>query len=202
MLIGARNSPLSKAQVAEIKKELSIDFETIFISTIGDLDQKTSLRTLEKTNFFTKELDEMLLTHKIDAAVHSAKDLPDPLPSGLVVCYLSKGLDPRDALVFNKEPIRLVATSSKRREESVLKLYPNCKFIDLRGTIHKRLELLDQGIDGVVVAECALQRLKLTHLNRVFLPEPTTEGQGKLAIVCREEDLHLWKQNESTLSRA
>jgi len=199
MLIGARSSPLSRAQVEEIKQELKLDFETLFLPTIGDKDKQTSLRTLDKTDFFTRELDELLLSHKIDAAIHSAKDLPDPLPKGLTLVYLSKGLDSRDSLVFHKEPIHLVATSSVKREENVKQLYPGCKFIDLRGTIHERLAKLESGIDGVVVAECALIRLKLTHLNRIFLPGITTANQGKLAIVCRSQDAHRFKD---TLSRS
>lgn len=185
-LVGARSSPLSRAQVEEIKKELKLDFDVFWVKTTGDLDKETSLRGMDKTNFFTKEIDELLLSGKIDAAIHSAKDLPDPLPKGLKIAYLSKGLDSRDSLVIKREPLKRVATSSARREEMVKQLYPGCKFVDVRGTIEERLE---KPVDGVVVAECALIRLKLTHLKRVFLPGQTAPGQGKLAIVCRENTL-------------
>ncbi len=180
--IGARSSPLSRAQVEEFKLEFGIECEVVWVKTTGDIDKVTSLRTLDKTDFFTRELDQMLLRGEIDAAVHSAKDLPDPLPRGLWVAALSKGVNSRDSLVIKREPVRLVATSSVRREESVRQLYPDCQFVDLRGTIQERLE---KDVDGVVVAEASLIRLNLTHLNRVFLPGETTPGQGKLAIVCR-----------------
>ena len=180
--IGARSSPLSRAQVEEFKLEFGIECEVVWVKTTGDIDKVTSLRTLDKTDFFTRELDQMLLRGEIDAAVHSAKDLPDPMPKGLWVAALSKGVDSRDSLVIKREPVRLVATSSVRREESVRQLYPDCQFVDLRGTIQERLE---KDVDGVVVAEAALIRLNLTHLNRVFLQGETTPGQGKLAIVCR-----------------
>jgi hydroxymethylbilane synthase len=183
MKIGARSSPLSRAQVEEIRQEFGLQFEVVWVETTGDKDKITSLRTLEKTDFFTRELDEMLLRGDIDAAVHSAKDLPDPLPKGLYIAALSKGVDPRDSLVIKKEPVRLVATSSQRREEAVRQLFPDCQFIDLRGTIHERLE---KDVDGVVIAEAALIRLNLTHLKRVFLPGRAAPLQGKLAIVCRE----------------
>ena len=186
MKIGARPSPLSRAQVEEIRTEFNLDFEVVWVSTTGDKDRTTSLRGLEKTDFFTRELDEMVLSGAIDAAIHSAKDLPDPLPPGLTLAALSKGLDPRDSLVYNREPIRLVATSSARREEAVRTLFPTCQFIDLRGTIHERLAKLDV-VDGVVIAEAALIRLNLTHLKRIFLPGPTAPLQGKLAIVCRSD---------------
>ena len=65
----------------------------------------------------------------------------------------------------------------------VRKLYPDCQFIDIRGTIQERLK---KDVDGVVIAEAALIRLKLTHLKRIFLPGETAPMQGKLAIVCRE----------------
>lgn len=185
MKVGARSSPLSRAQVDEIAHEFGLVFEVVWVETIGDKDKATSLRQMEKTDFFTRELDEMLLAGKIDAAIHSAKDLPKPLPRGLKIAALSRGVDPRDSLVIKKEPIRLVATSSARREEAVRQLYPDCQFVDVRGTIQERLE---KEVDGVVIAEAALIRLKLTHLPRVFLPGPTAPLQGKLAIVCREHE--------------
>ncbi len=187
MKVGARSSPLSRAQVEEVRLEFSFDFEVIWTTTIGDRDQTTSLRGLGKTDFFTRELDEMLLNGEIDAAIHSAKDLPDPIPKGLKIAWISKGLDPRDSLVF-KEPVRVVATSSVRREDAVRILYPDCRFVDLRGTIHERLAKLNTEVDGVVVAEAALIRLKLTHLHRVFLPGKPLALQGKLAIVCRADE--------------
>lgn len=186
--IGARSSPLSRAQVEEVRNELRLEFEVVWVETMGDRDKITSLKGMEKTNFFTKELDEMVMTGEIDAAIHSAKDLPDPLPRGLEVAWISEGLDPRDSLVFEKEPIEVVATSSVRREEAVRSIYPGCRFVDLRGTIHERLAKLGKGIDGVVIAEAALIRLQLTHLNRIILPGPTASLQGKLAIVCRANE--------------
>jgi hydroxymethylbilane synthase len=187
MLIGARSSPLSRAQVAELQKELNLSFDTLFIETHGDLDKNTSLRSLDKTDFFTRELDQLLLSHQIDAAIHSAKDLPDPLPSGLKLAYLSKGLTSCDSLVFTHYPPTRIATSSLRREESVRALFPNAAFIDIRGTIAERLARLEQDIDGVVIAECALLRLHLTHLPRLILPGPTAPLQGKLALITRDE---------------
>ena len=82
--IGARDSQLSRAQVDEIFQELKafhpdVQFEPMWLKTTGDHDLKTSLRMLDKTDFFTKELDEKLLAGEIDIAIHSAKDLPEPL---------------------------------------------------------------------------------------------------------------------------
>jgi hydroxymethylbilane synthase len=192
--VGARSSPLSRAQFEEVRQEMRhIKMQPLWIETVGDKDRTTSLRTLEKTDFFTRELDEMLLRGEIDAAIHSAKDLPDPLPTGLVIAALTRGVDPRDSLVLREgeslRPKAVIATSSERREEAVKQLCPDAHFIDLRGTIGERLAKLQEGkADGVVVAEAALIRLGLTHLNRVILPHETVPLQGRLAIVVRKCD--------------
>lgn len=194
--LGARDSRLSRAQVEEFFLEFPhLVFEAIWFKTTGDLDQKTSLRTLEKTDFFTKELDLALLAREIDIAVHSAKDLPDPLSPGLVLAVLTKGVDPSDVLVFNKElPLGgRVGTSSLRREKNILEWRPDLKCIDIRGTIEQRLALLDEGhVEGIVMAEAALIRLQWTHRKRMKFPGETAPLQGRLAVVCREEDLDLF----------
>jgi hydroxymethylbilane synthase len=163
-----------------------------WVETRGDKDRSTSLRDLGKTDFFTRELDEMVLQNKVRIAIHSAKDLPDPLPTGLCVAFLSKGVDPRDCLVLRKgETLRskmVIATSSERREEAVRQLLGDARFIDLRGTIGERLAKLERGeADGVVVAAAALIRLQL-EVPCIYLPGSTVAGQGQLAVVCRDDD--------------
>jgi hydroxymethylbilane synthase len=190
---GARASPLSRAQFEEVRLESGLDLEPVWVETVGDLDQKTSLRTLGKSDFFTRELDEMLLAKTIRIAIHSAKDLPEPLPQGLSLVALTKGIDSRDSVVMREgESLRpgfVIATSSERREEAARLLCEGLEFIDLRGTIHKRLKLLETGeADGVVLAECALIRLQLTHLNRVYLPGDGAPLQGRLAVLARSDD--------------
>jgi hydroxymethylbilane synthase len=200
MKVGARSSPLSRAQVEEVRQELGMDFEVVWVETVGDRDRKTSLRQMQKSDFFTRELDWMLLNGEIDAAIHSAKDLPDPLPEGLKIALITKGLDSRDALVIKNRPVHLVATSSQRREEAVREIFPDCRFVDVRGTIHERLS---KPVDAVVIAEAALIRLKLTHLERIFLPGATTPMQGKLAIVCRKHyTLDLGPNRERLITRS
>ncbi|HEY4255250.1 MAG TPA: uroporphyrinogen-III synthase [Chlamydiales bacterium] len=199
--VGARSSPLSRAQFEEVLAELRpywprVSFSPMWIETQGDKDKTISLRNLGKTDFFTRELDELLLNRAARLAIHSAKDLPHPLPHGLSVAAFTQGLDARDALVFQDalRPNCLVATSSERREEAVRALYPSARFVDVRGPIGERLALLEQGkVDGVVIAEAALIRLKMTTLKRLYLPGTTVEGQGQLAILCRtdDEEMHL-----------
>jgi hydroxymethylbilane synthase len=204
--VGARSSPLSQAQTKEVLLAVQqynpdVQFDMVYLKTIGDIDEKTSLRTLDKTDFFTKEIDEALMKGDCRFGIHSAKDLPDPLPKGLELICLTKGVDSADALVMREgeslSTLRfgaVIATSSVRREEAAKLLREDLTFIDLRGTIGQRLAKLDNGeADGVIVAEAALIRLGLTHLNRVFLPGNTAPGQGHLAIVAREGDLEMKK---------
>ncbi|MCH9627215.1 MAG: Porphobilinogen deaminase [Chlamydiales bacterium] len=199
--ISARSSPLSKAQVQEVLVELQhmhpeVSFQPVYVKTVGDLDRVTSLRTLGKTDFFTREVDGKVLSGECRVAVHSAKDLPEPLPAGLEIVALTRGLDPSDALVLRAgESLQkgaVIATSSLRREEMVRELERDVRFVDIRGTIEERLARMDAGaVDGVVIAEAALIRLGLTHLNRIRLPGETTPLQGRLAILARVGDLEM-----------
>ena len=190
--VAARRSPLSRIQVEEVMG--SIPYIATYVDTRGDLDRTTSLRALAKDDFFTDAVDQLVLTGAADIAIHSAKDLPDPLPANLSLIALTKGLDPSDSLVLRpNETVQhnfLIATSSVRREELVQAAFPfPLRFRDLRGTIAERLALLDQGAaDGIVVAEAALIRLRLTHLPRIRLPGLTAPLQGKLALIARTDN--------------
>lgn len=201
LVAGARKSPLSQVQFEEIKQALAVHHPHIslvphFVDTTGDKDLQTSLRSLGKCDFFTKEIDALLLNGECHLGIHSAKDLADPLPQGLRIAALTVGVDPSDALVL-REGMTLqslptgakIATSSVRREEAVSCLRNDLSFVDVRGNIGQRLAKLDSGeVDGVVIAEAALIRLGLTHLNRVRLPGETTPLQGQLAVVVRDGD--------------
>lgn len=204
LIVGARCSLLSQAQVREVLAEMRVffselDFDCIFVETIGDKDQKTSLRTLGKTDFFTKEVDQLLLSGQCRVSIHSAKDLPEPLPKELAIAAITKGVDAADVLVLRQSTSLSdlpagaeIATSSERRENAVRRLCGHLNFVDVRGTIGQRLAKLDSGeVDGVVVAEAALIRLGLTHLNRVRLPGETTPLQGQLAILVRQGDAEM-----------
>lgn len=198
IIVGARDSLLSQRQVEEVYEEIrrfcpDLEFDPLFVKSMGDLDKKTSLRTLDKSDFFTREIDEMVLNGVCRIAIHSAKDLPHPLKEGLYVAALTRGVDSSDSLVIkgNEKLTKgsIVATSSFRREEVVRMLFPEVDFVDIRGTIQERLEFLDCGqVDGVVVAEAALIRLELTHRSRISLPGQAAEMQGRLAVVVRADD--------------
>lgn len=202
--VGARSSPLSIIQAQEVLNELQeyhpdVDFELIPIRTKGDKDKATSLRDLNKTDFFTREIDQLLLKGGCRIGIHSAKDLPEPLPKGLRLVALTKGVDSSDSLVIpqgmtlNTLPsYARIATSSTRREEIVKTMRRDLTFLDIRGNIQERLEKLRKHeIEGLVIAEAAVIRLNLKHLNRIPLPGPTTLFQGRLAVLAREDDLEM-----------
>lgn len=193
--VGARGSPLSQKQVFEVLREINafyphVTFDPIWMKTTGDKDQKTSLRFMENSDFFTKELDFAQLADQFRLSIHSAKDLPIPLAKGLTLIALTQGLDPSDSLVLAQDrPIKKIATSSLRREEAVRQLYPDVEIVDIRGTIEQRLSQIQTAqVDGVVVAECALIRLNLTHLHRLTLSGPTARFQGQLAVLAKDDD--------------
>lgn len=197
----ARGSALSRVQMHEVLEEIrafdiEVDFEPIWVTTTGDRDLATSLRTLDKTDFFTKEIDRLQLEGVCQIAIHSAKDLPDPLPKGLELAALTKGVDPSDVLVLRQgealESLPFgakVGTSSVRREENVKALRCDLECVDIRGDILRRLELLDTGaVDALVMAEAALIRLNLTERNRITLSGIAAPLQGQLAVVVRAGD--------------
>ncbi len=202
--IGARDSNLSRAQVWEVLQEQkvycpSLHFSPCYVKTQGDKDKQSSLREMEKTDFFTREIDDMLLQGECRMGIHSAKDLPDPIPKGLTLAYLTKGVDPSDSLVmrdqdhfFHLPAGSKIATSSMRRMQNILKLRGDIRIVDIRGTIEERLDsLFSKMIDGLVVAEAALIRLKFTHLNRISLPGEVALHQGRLAVIVRDNDAEL-----------
>lgn len=211
--VGARSSRLSQAQVWEVLRELKLfhpkmEFEPIWVTTYGDQDQKTSLRDLEKTDFFTREIDQLQLQGKIRISIHSAKDLPDPLTPGLKVIALTKGVDPSDVIVYNQETLPLgavVGTSSLRREQNLKEWRPDIQCRDIRGNIDERLAQLDEGkYDGIVVAEAALIRLGLTYRRRMPIIGEVAPLQGKLAVIALQSDnemQELFRCIDDTVSR-
>ncbi len=202
--VGARGSPLSRKQVEEIERDIKVyhpDIQLIptWITTSGDKDKVTSLLEVNQTDFFTKEIEELQLKNKFQISIHSAKDLPTSLRQGLEIAAITIGVDKRDVLVFsnalsweNFPKNAKIGTSSLRRKAAITNMCASFIPVDIRGNIGERLKLIETGvIDGVIMAEAALIRLGLTHLNRIFLdiePEPL---QGQLAIVIREGDTEM-----------
>lgn len=205
--IGTRTSPLALKQVEEVIGYLrnfypDMKVNVIGVDTYGDKDKTTPISDIEGDDFFTREIDEAVLKGSIDFAVHSAKDLPDEIPKGLIIAAITRSIDPYDALVSRgnlkiealKEGAKIGASSLRRKTQ--LKQYKkDFQIIDIRGNIEERLEKLDKdGLDAIVVAACALVRLGLEQRIaqripfEILRPHPL---QGSLAIELRQDDFEL-----------
>jgi hydroxymethylbilane synthase len=204
--LGARGSPLALAQANEARRRLAEaqgwDIEQIalkVIRTSGDAIQDRPLADAGGKGLFTKEIDAALIAGVIDAAVHSAKDLPSLLPEGVIIgAYLPRE-DARDALISTWadtiEGLPHGATfgaASLRRQAQALRLRPDLKPALLRGNVETRLNKAESGAVGAtLLALAGLKRLGLAHRARAvldvdkFLPAP---GQGAIAITARGGD--------------
>ena len=203
LCIGTRGSRLALAQVREVVEKLGVKEIAIKIyNTSGDLDKVTPIEKVEGTDFFTDKIEQALLGHEIDLAVHSAKDLPETIPEGLAIAVITRSIDPSDILV-SRGNFKLgelpqgarVGTSSGRRKKQLLQVRPDLEVADLRGNLDERLEKLDRGeYDAIVVAAAGLIRLGLAERITERLPFETAKGQGALALEIRKEDqeLELW----------
>jgi uroporphyrinogen III methyltransferase/synthase len=189
----ARNSPLSLIQVKEAFSFLpSVVYDLMTIASYGDKNKDISLMNENIAgDFFTRELDNALLNGEADVAVHSAKDLPYPLPPDLELYGLTKATVKTDSLV-SREHLCLqqlpsgarIGTSSTKRKAELLKLRPDLTVVSIRGTIEERISQVDSGyVDALVVATCALLRLGLDSRITEELPFKTHPLQGNLAIV-------------------
>jgi uroporphyrinogen III methyltransferase/synthase len=196
--IGTRSSRLAQRQAESALHLLQNSFpafswELALFSSPGDRDQTADLVSAPG-DFFTRDLDNALLAGTIDCAVHSAKDLPDPLPEGIDWVWLPEAADPRDVWVGSLAP-KIVGVSSDRRSDYVRRRFPEAALKPLRGTIEERLAKLDAGeYDALLMAAAALQRLgKEDRIAEWIDPQelPVPAGQGALALTFRADDARL-----------
>jgi hydroxymethylbilane synthase len=201
--IGTRSSALALWQTEWVRTLLRAagqETERVEIRTTGDLVPEMPLARIGSRALFTKQIDDALLSHRIDLAVHSLKDLPTQLPDGIVIGAIGSREDPRDALV-GRGPLRwrdlprggTIGTSSLRRRAQLLNLRPDLTVVDLRGNVDTRLAKLDAHPEwaGILLATAGLVRLGLEarigeRLSPdLMLPAP---GQGALAVTVRSDD--------------
>jgi len=196
MKVISRNSKLALVQVDEcFALYPQLTYELVSVASFGDKRKDISLLENPPADIFTRELDEAILSGTADVAVHSAKDLPYPLPQGLEVIALLKEFDQTDSLVSKTDQLlselptgSKVGTSSPTRKKELLALRPDLQVVSIRGTIEERIALVDNGqIDALIVATCALYRLKLSHRIAQVLPFETHPLQGLLAVVAASE---------------
>ena len=199
--IASRSSPLALVQIEEIIRDLKaldcvFDYKVLKFETAGDKDKTTPL-TRSSDDFFTDAIDRALLENKADIAIHSAKDLPQNLHEVLKIFALTQGLDAQDAWAgrvhWKDLPLKAkVGTSSVLRQKQILGMRPDLTIVQIRGTINERLQLIKESkVDGIVVAACALKRLKLESEIKDIFPWEGMPLQGQLAVVGRRNDHEL-----------
>lgn len=203
MKVISRNSKLALIQVEEcFALYPGIKYELVSVASFGDKRKDISLLGNPPADIFTRELDQAILDGTADVAVHSAKDLPYPLPAGLEVIALLKEFDQTDSLV-SRNNLTLselpagskVGTSSPTRRKELLALRPDLEIASIRGTIEERIAQVDDGsVDALIVATCALKRLGLTHRIAEVLPFETHPLQGLLAVVAASHRTDLKEQ--------
>ncbi|MFZ5564874.1 MAG: hydroxymethylbilane synthase [Thermodesulfobacteriota bacterium] len=202
--IGTRGSQLALWQSEWVKSRLLDLFpgcavELEVIKTTGDKITDVPLAKVGGKGLFVKEIEEALLSGRVDLAVHSMKDMPAELPPGLCIGAVPVRENPRDALIsrnglsFAGLPRGArVGTSSLRRSSQLLHRRPDIGIVPLRGNIDTRLRKLETGdLDAVILAAAGLLRLGLggritQYLDAsVMLP---AVAQGALCIETREND--------------
>ena len=201
--LGTRRSALALAQsglVARALQELDsrLDVELVPIVTRGDTTPG-SLAALGGKGLFTAELEAGLLDGSLDLAVHSLKDLPVKLPTGLVIAAHPPREDPRDALHLgarddDRRTARRARASSPVRcdaERCSCAAAATSLIEDIRGNVDTRIrKWRETGAEGLVLAAAGLVRLGLASDGVSAHPQPAdvmlpAPGQGILAIETR-----------------
>lgn len=192
----ARGSRLSRLQVEEVFKNFpELAYEIKYLESYGDKNQQISLLNGEApADIFTRELDDAIRQGDADIAIHSAKDLPYPLPEDIEVIALFPAFDTTDSLVSrdHKKLAELpagsiIGTSSPLRKKGLNELRPDLTIKGIRGCIEERVLQVKNGkYDAAIVATCALKRLGMEDEIAEVLPFPTHPLQGFLAVTAKK----------------
>jgi hydroxymethylbilane synthase len=198
--IATRASSLALIQARAVASRLAergVETELVEVTTRGDADQASLLGPGLGAGAFVTAIEDALRDGRADLAVHSAKDLPTSVASGLIIAAFPERADPRDALVgagsLDDLPAGArVGTSSARRRAFLRARWPRLRPVPIRGNVDTRLEKLDDGeYDALILAAAGLERLGLDHRIGARLGAesfPPCPSQGALAIECRQED--------------
>lgn len=208
--IGTRGSKLALWQAEWVKSELQklypdLVIELNKIKTTGDKILDVPLAKIGGKGLFVKEIEEALLKHDADIAVHSMKDVPTEFPEHLHLSVICKREDPRDAFLSRVKKSKfqipklkalpqgaILGTSSLRRSCQLLNIRPDIKIKQLRGNLDTRVRKLDEGLfEAIIVAAAGVKRLRLQKRITEILPVDISLpaiGQGAIGIECRVDD--------------
>jgi hydroxymethylbilane synthase len=202
--IGTRGSPLARVQAELVRAALvarhpALEVEIVFIRTRGDREARGALAPGGVKGLFVREIEEALLARTIDVGVHSMKDLPAHLASGLAIGAVPARAPAHDTLIGPGNGLAdlprnaRVGTASVRRRAQLLRRRPDLTVVHLRGNVDTRLRRWREGaVDALVLAAAGLVRLGVTEPRARALPVDEfvpAVGQGALALECRTEDV-------------
>jgi hydroxymethylbilane synthase len=205
--LGTRGSRLALIQAGLVRDALAAvvpalaapdAIEIVPVRTTGDAIQDRPLSEAGGKGLFVKEIEEALLSRRIDIAVHSMKDMPTAQPTGLAIAAFLPREDARDVLIAGDveriadlRPGAIVGTSALRRRAQLLHSRPDLEIVNLRGNVDTRLAKRAAGVvEATLLALAGLKRLGMAH---VGTPVPEDEmlpavGQGAVCIECRADD--------------
>ena len=177
-----------------------IDIKLKKIAAAGDKDRGTPLWNLKTSGFFTKQIEDALLSGQADFAVHSFKDLPTAEREGVSIAAVLDRKFPEDCIfasgrVKSIEQLKkgaTIGTSSLRRAVQIKRLRPDLQVVPLRGNVPTRIKkVLDGSLDGAILARAGLERLNQSDKisfcldPKEFVPAP---AQGALAVQTKSDD--------------
>ena len=201
--IGSRGSPLALWQADHVadwlERTRGVSPEIVRIRTTGDRVLEPKFTAMGLKGVFIKEIEDALLEKRVDLAVHSMKDVPTAVPSGLAFPAIPRREDPRDCLISHGgktlaqlPPGARVGTSSLRRQAQIRRARPDLVPVDVRGNVDTRIRKLDEGeFDAIVLARAGVERLSLVdRITETLEPDVMLPavGQGALAIEARADD--------------
>lgn len=207
--IGTRGSPLALAQAHETRARLSAAFDLPFeaftivvIKTTGDKIIDRPLKEIGGKGLFTREIEDDMLSGKIDIAVHSMKDMPTLQPDGLMLDTYLPREDVRDAFISPRSKSlddlaagTVVGTSSLRRKAQLKLRRPDLEVVEFRGNLQTRLMKLDQGVaEATFLAMAGLKRLKMDEVPATAIETETmlpAVAQGAIGIERRVDDTRM-----------
>ena len=197
--LGSRSSPLARAQAEWIASQLAVCPALVWVKSEGDQDRTTELNQFGGQGVFTAALHQALFDDRVDAAVHSLKDLPAGDEEGITLCCVPVREDQRDVLVArdgltldNLPEGARIGTGSPRRAAQMLRYRPDLQVAPLRGNVETRLRKLEEGeFDATLLALAGLNRLGLADVVTEILPPEVclpAAGQGAIGITIRRGD--------------
>ncbi|MGK2932492.1 MAG: hydroxymethylbilane synthase [Solirubrobacterales bacterium] len=185
MRIATRGSALALAQSGLVADELGG-------AELVKVDTDTSANDKER---FVVGVERAILNGVAEAGVHSAKDLPGVMTSGLVIAAVPDREDPRDAWIGPGTSLddvpegARVGTVSLRRRAQLLAIRPDLRPVALEGNVDTRLRKLEEGeADAIILAVAGLNRLGRADSISFEIPlDQMTPAAGQGALVVQSK---------------